>query len=320
MPEFYEQLTPYPRGTAYQFGAWQKQEKFVWEQIVPQLDVEDKTFMYPYYASARLQQVVETRAADTGELPRLNFALPTFVEAKTERRGLKTDIPDAINDAQHVPDWARREVALDEQRKALKRELEVDTKALLLSAASDSARYHVPTVKWDAVSGTPIPQKDWYTCVRGLTNKIGRLPSFAVIPTAIADVMVGMDAVLQLRKYTDPNLLVSGGLPPKIWDVPVIVADGFVDSAKAGQAENLAAVYSEDNIYFVYADFNIARNQTAVTFAALWRWMKWGTPLAAKVWRPGDLDIEKTWVATEMHTALTEVCSSCVFVMKDVLT
>lgn len=74
---------------------------------------------------------------------------------------------------------------------------------------------------------------------------IGADPNTIIIPAAVAKVVKRDPEVRELVKYTDNSLLVNGDLPPRLWNMRVLVPGSIYDSAEEGQTFSGADVWGK---------------------------------------------------------------------------
>jgi hypothetical protein len=86
-------------------------------------------------------------------------------------------------------------------------------------------------------------------------NATLKAPNKILIPYSVALAMAGHPKIQELRKYTDPNLVTEGGLPPKIEGLTVVEAKCGEDTVNKGQTASLGQIWS-DNILVYYSEDN----------------------------------------------------------------
>ena len=80
---------------------------------------------------------------------------------------------------------------------------------------------------------------------------IGREPNAIVLAGDVAETLSLHPDIKDLRKYTDPNLLTSAGLPPKILGLEVIEAKATYNKAYENLTESMSYLWGK-NAYVMY--------------------------------------------------------------------
>lgn len=103
------------------------------------------------------------------------------------------------------------------------------------------------TSQWsDYTNSTPL--KDFRTMQTAVFSASRKMPNVIVIPQQVALVLANHPQILDLRKYTDPNLLTNSGLPKVLQGMKVVEAGAGYNTANLGQDSQLADVWGKDVI------------------------------------------------------------------------
>jgi hypothetical protein len=68
------------------------------------------------------------------------------------------------------------------------------------------------------------------------------------IPTETAMILGQMDQIDELRKYTDPNLVLDSGIPPKLFGLRVFECESTYNQAAAGESEDMVETWGNNCI------------------------------------------------------------------------
>jgi hypothetical protein len=120
--------------------------------------------------------------------------------------------------------------------------------------------------KWDQSSGTKI-QENIFAAKAIVANTVGRDPNRIVIPHSVAIKLVSSPELLELRKFTDPTLMVDGMLPKTLFGMQLLIPGSLQNTAHAGQAAVIDNIWSEDNVLlFYYEEPSLEYAGFAITF------------------------------------------------------
>jgi hypothetical protein len=97
----------------------------------------------------------------------------------------------------------------------------------------------------------------------------GLKPNTIVIPFEVAIVMNNDAALVDLLKYTKPDLLVEDLLPPTLWGMKVLVPTVTFQTTTEGEADNLSYIWGK-SVWMGYVD--PSPGLETLTFGTTFRW------------------------------------------------
>ncbi len=110
---------------------------------------------------------------------------------------------------------------------------------------------------WNAAAGVDI-EGDVDKAKISVRRKCGMEPNTIVIPPHIAVEAKKDQQIRELVKYTDPTLLVSGELPPRLFGLEVVIPLALADQAEPGvAAADLDFVWDPDSVLVCYVERTI---------------------------------------------------------------
>lgn len=314
MPYTFKDVAPDPilTGFAVEFGHG---GGFIADDVAPQVPVEGPTFKVPTYKNNRVDDDVLAAVGPNDSANEVVRYKPTFSAATALRYALRTRITREVRLAPGVNPLANAQNATLDLTAKLRLGVEKRVKTLLDNATGTAT----PTTKWDAASGMTI-EKDVDVRREAFAKASGYEATHIVIPPDVAKVMKRDSTIRDLQKYTNPDLLIGGDLPPTLWGLRVIIPGAFVNSANPGLSQNIARVWSTDNVYLVYVDPSFSGTGLGMTALGQFRWMEWGTPFAAYTWPDPDKSVKADHVAVEVYQTEVKVCDAAIQRLTDVLT
>jgi len=165
--------------------------------------------------------------------------------------------------------------------------LEADMAALVGAAATyPAAAVHTPVIKWDAADC--IPLEDVLVVAEAIATACGMWPTTAVMGKSTYENCRRLAAFLDMTQYTKAGLLSPEVLREFLGVKELIVGDVYYNTVKKGQPDDMASLWGDDWIAFLYRG---AINQSAVNPASFGIF-QWTTPHAAG----SNITIEKEWV------------------------
>lgn len=289
---------------------------FVQGRIAPTISVARQEFKFATYTADQLNQEVETRVIP-GEAPsRVRRAKPTFATGTCERHALDDCLTEELIASAPNP------IVLEQNRTLkLVHELKTGTesrlKTLLDSAGTAES---APTVKWDASSGTIKIEQAFDSARETFVKKCGFESNLALIPPAVAKVMKRDATIRDLRKYTDPQLLVNGDLSPVLWGLPIAIPGALTNTGDpmANFTQTVDRIWSTDTVYLLYVE-PMADTQTMNSIAQF-RWTQYGQPYAAFRWMDPHQSKRLRWISVENYQTEKVVCNDAIVRIPDVLT
>lgn len=111
----------------------------------------------------------------------------------------------------------------------------------------------------------------------------GKEANTLILPRAVARVVKRDIGVRDQIKYTDPNILVGGFLPPQLWGLNVLIPNTVYDTSNEGEASAMTDVWGK-NAIVAYVDPSPSLN--SLTLGAIFRARPW----QVKQWRDDAVD------------------------------
>lgn len=295
---------------------------FVQDELAPFAYQDGKTYETPKYKSALLNGVVDTKVSDKGVVNTMDAILPEFVSGVTSRHGLMQDIDKVqkIGGATGRVEPVTPETVAEDLSNQIRIGRENKVHAALVARASVSGYHATPTVKWDAVSGTITIKSNYFGCINAQRQLLGGECNTVVINPVVANVLAASSEMDKYRQGWDSSQLIAGGLPPVLWGKRVIVPGAMTNTAVPGVAQVLGDIWSEDSIYFCYANPRITKNPRTVTALVTNLWRPWGNFLNVYYWRDPNPMAAREWVGVDSHYEVDWVCEEAVYVLENILT
>lgn len=286
------------------------------DQIAPVIPVLRPDFKYGVFKADQLNQEIETRVI-SGEAPnQVRRAKPTFIAGSCARNALDDSLSDELISQNPNP------IVLEQSRTMklvhdLKLGVEVRIKALLDSAGSAVS---APSVKFDASSGTIDIEGTIDAAREAYVLKTGFEANVMLITPAVSTVMKRNSVIRDLRKYTDPTLLVNGDLPPILWGLKTVVPGGLINSGnpKADFSQTVNRIWTTDTIYLLYVQFGA--DVETMNSVAQYQWQQYGQPYAGFRWQDPHQSKRLRWISVENYQLEAVVASDSILRIPDVLT
>lgn len=285
--------------------------------IAPVVPVARPDFKHAVYKADELNDEVNDLVAAGDRPAMVRRFKPTYVPAAAVRRALDDFISDEV--AQQSP-----HPMMLEQRRTQKLvqnlQLGVARRVKALYDAAGTAG-SAPSVKWDATSGVIAIEKN-IDAAREAALPLAHLEmNSIIIPPAVARVMKRATEIRELRKNTDPTLLVNGDLPPTLWNLRVIIPGALVNTGtpKADESQTIGRIWSDDTVYLAYLDPNAGDVETFTPVIQA-RWQEWGAPYAGYSWRDSHLSVRGRWISVEVYQGEVTIAGDAVYRIPDVLT
>lgn len=286
---------------------------FIADEIAPVVPVMKRDFKFATYGSDQLNDETETLAKAGVRPNRVRQQPPTYTESGCLRYALDDFLSDDL-------------LALSpqiEQRRAMKLGhklalgAEKRTKALL--DASGSA-ITTPSVKWDATSGTIVIEKNIDTARDAHVLTAHGEATHIVIPPDVARAMKRDSTIRDLRKYTDPSLLINGDLPPVLFGLRVVIPGALHNSGNPKQdfSQTVARIWSTDTVYLLTVD--PAYDLDSFTAIGQAVYGEFGPRYAGYRWRDSHLSVRGLWLSAETYQREFLVSGNAITRIPDVLT
>jgi hypothetical protein len=220
---------------------------FVNEVLFPEVKVEKESDLYAVYG-LEMFNVYESRRANGGRSNEVDWTVGNDRYAAEQH-----SLSDILTD---------REISNADQPLTV----EIDTVEFLQDALDLTKEYKAAQIarnaasyvngNTEALSGTSQwsdysnskPLTDLKTIQTNIFRASRKMPNIIIIPTEVALVLALHPDILNLRRYTDPNLLSNSGLPPVLQGMKVVEAGAGYNTANPGQTAQLADVWGSDII------------------------------------------------------------------------
>lgn len=284
-------------------------------RIAPLVPVARPDFKYATYKADELNDEVETVVAP-GDRPALvrRFA-PSYTPATAIRHALDDFITDEV--AKQAPnpmflEQRRTQKLVAQHQLAIAKRIKAQYDAAGTAASA-------PSTKWGASSGTTI-EKNIDDVRELLLPACGYEANSIIIPAAVARTMKRSAEIREIRKYTDPSLLINGDLPTTLFGLNVIIPGALHNSGnpKADETQTISRVWGDDTVYVCYLDPNAA-DVEAFQPVIQARWQEWGQPFAGYVWRDPHQSVRGRWISVEIFQTEVTVAGAAVYRIPDVL-
>ena len=219
---------------------------FASEVISPQVQVVKPSGEYhTFLGNEALTDDVETEVALDGSPHYVTLSSSTDTYSATLHK-LASRIPLLEEDTEDV-------VVRQRQRKTnmLVNKLRIGREKAVKAIVQDSTSADAtPTTKWDA-SGAEI-EKDIDNAKEAFVKQCGVEANGILIPPHVSYPVKRDPSVRELRKYTEPGLLLNGDLPPVLFGLNVVVPGAINQTANPGQTAALARIWSDDTVILFY--------------------------------------------------------------------
>lgn len=124
----------------------------------------------------------------------------------------------------------------------------------------------------------------------------GKQPNVIVIPAAVAKVMKRDVGVRDSIKYTHPDILTGGDLPPVLWGMKVLIPAAIYDNSVEGEAYSAVDIWGK-SVVLAYVEPNPGVD--SLTFGSIFRPRNWqvrqwrNEEEEATYYEPGVIQAEK---------------------------
>lgn len=286
---------------------------FTADVIAPVVPVTKKSFKFATYGNDELNDETETLAKPGVRPNRVRQQPPSY----TEKGCVRYAIDDFLSD-----DLLALSPAL-EQRRAMKLghklALGVEKRVKTLLDASGAA-ISAPSVKWDASSGTIVIEKNIDTARDAHVLTAKGEATHIVIPPDVARAMKRDATIRDLRKYTDPSLLINGDLPPILFGLRVVIPGALHNSGNPKQdfSQTVSRIWSTDTVYLMTVDPNYDLDSFTAVGQAVFA--EFGPRFAGYRWRDSHLSVRGLWLSAELYQSEFLVSGNAITRIPDVLT
>lgn len=131
-----------------------------------------------------------------------------------------------------------------------------------------------------------------------------------IIPRAVARVMKRDIGVRDQIKYTDPNILIGGHLPPQLWGLNVVMPGAVNTTSAEGETPTMTDVWGK-NVILAYLNPNPGLD--ALTLGAIFRARPW----QVKQWREEAIDA--TFYQPSLVQTESLVASDCGYLIQNAI-
>lgn len=238
-------------------------DTYVSDLLVPTRPVASDSYKYMKW---NLRDFIAGQKFDSRRAPgarpnRVKGPKGTYTEGHIHERSFEDVLTDEIR--HNAPNPAAQESAKARAlRNLLKLDIEMAVRDIMTNTGTITSA--VPGVKWDAASNVVI-EKNIDAAKEAFIKQCGFAPNAMIVPPAVAQVMKRDSSIRELVKYTSPNLLVNGDLPPTVFNMRVVIPGAITDTANPGQAASIARVWSADKVVLAYYNPEAATNPEVMT-------------------------------------------------------
>lgn len=290
---------------------------FVQDQILPTRVVAKKAFKYMSWAMRDFIQgsQFDSRRAPGDTAKRAITPEGTWHTGAVNERTLKDALPDEV--MENVVNSADYEAAIIKKlTSSLKLEIEIELEAALTDTGSISNAG--ASAVWDHATDAAI-EKDIDVAREAFVKQCGFEPNVIVLPTRVADVVKRDADIRDLRKYTEPGLVMAGGLPATLFGLQTVVPGALADSANPGAAASIARVWAGEAALLLYVDMSAASDPSAMTCVTRFAYGAGGQQFSSYNWRDEDPSKKTTWYRVETFDDMI-VTADCAYLITNCLT
>jgi hypothetical protein len=239
---------------------------FIASQLFPRVKVSKKSDKYFIYGTENLN-LHDCVTGAGSNYPRFSWTLSNSAYY-CEKLGGEITIPDedrdsadpAINLEQDAVEFLTEKIDMNIENRM----------AALVTSTSSITQYTtlVAATQWsNYTSATSDPETAIKTAKVTIFAATGKMPNTIVLSATVAETLAHHPMLVELRKYTDPNLMTESGLPKRLFGLNVLVAAAVYNSAKLGATASLAEIWG-DTVLVAYVNPNPGRKSLTlgVTF------------------------------------------------------
>ena len=226
---------------------------YIADQVMPILKVKNESDKFFKWDRGTSLRVPESKRADGAESNKVLYKVTTD-SYQCEEYALNTDVTDRqLKNADKILNLRANKMKMTKNLITLDREKRVDS--LLTTTGNYDSAVRVTlagTNQWNNDSFAGSIELDIDTGKEAVRALIGFEPNMIIIPAAIAKVMKRDDAIRELIKYTQSNLLINGDLPPSIWNMKVLIPTAINITSIEGHATTTTADVWGDDVILTY--------------------------------------------------------------------
>lgn len=225
---------------------------FINEILFPEVKVEKESDLYAKYG-LEMFNVYESLRANGGRSNEVDWTT-TNDRYACEQHSLSDIVTDRERDNADQP------ITVDmDTVEFLQDALDLTKEYKAAQIARNATNY--ASGNTNALSGTSLwsdftnskPLNDLKELQAQIFTASRQMPNVIIIPKQVALTLAVHPQILDLRKYTDPNLMTSTGLPPVLQGMKVVEAGAGYNTANPGQDAQLADVWGTD-VIAAYSD------------------------------------------------------------------
>lgn len=278
--------------------------------IAPVARVTNDEFKYGKFKREELKDDVKTATAPGQPASEVTFGM-TYESSHVTHHKLKSRIPDVLRSNDPFNSLNGRRVRMLTGKLLLARERRL---AALCHAASKTRA--APSTKWDA-SGATI-RADILAGKRAFRLNAGVNPNVIVLPPAVNDVVANDSDIVELVKRQRDVL--ANEVLEQILQMQVVVPGAIIDTSNPGGAEDIADIWSDDEVCFLYVDPSAGDDVEAMTALRQVRSMASGAQgMYTKLFREADESAEADIVSSHLNQTELIVAEELILRQLDVL-
>lgn len=223
---------------------------FIIEKLLPVIKVTKESDKYFIFDNAEKRRILTDSDRAIGAKSReidFEYTNATF---SCNEHALSHMIADRTRALADEPIKLEQDAVLSLKQKLLLNQEKDGIDGIFVDGGLTSA---VPSVKWDATSGTITIEKDVDTGVEAIRKAIGTHPNMMTLSHAVAKVIKRDSTLRDLIRYTieaDKGLALltqkNGGLPPVLFGLEVLLSPTTYNSSNEGQTASTDDLLSDD--------------------------------------------------------------------------
>ena len=276
--------------------------EFIADRIMPVVGVTADFGRYAIFGSEAATQMVDTKRAPgaPAQMGTMSRTYDTFFCTEDAHK-----MPLHEEDFQGQNPATVREQALDVNMTQVKIAIETRVQGFVVAIAAVA----IVTTKWDDANPTII--KNWLDAKEAFRKQYGIYPNTAIVTPTIANIMSVDADVKDYVKYTKPDLLVAGVLPPNIRGIDIVVPTANIKTSLAATALTDIWDNGEKYVTFLYvapgATYNPANNTSNITSTGTNTWglqirstTTGGLTVATRNWVDPSLDKKTEYISCDL--------------------
>lgn len=260
--KFYDVNEPHVSAYLSQISKMTRNAALIWQEIFPRWGVAKKKNKIPVYGAEHLMRANLRRAPKT-ESALATRHLGTAIEYDCQPYAAH-DLVGAEERANADPPIKAETDAAEFVTNIIDLMLEFEAYDLITTTTGYPSSSHYNTLsggdQWsDFINSSPLEDID--TGKAQVWTASGKRANVILIPYTVALKLSRHPDVLEEKKYTDPNLLTLGGLPPVLKGLKVIEADAIYNTKIQGQTAVLSGLWS-DYVWIGYVNPRMSLKDT----------------------------------------------------------